>query len=153
MDVGPLRTTPAHGLVVIATAAAQLISSHAPLDLWPAADTGHARATLARAHPLLDAGQLRVDRLGRALVQASVEGRRWWRAAGPVRAAAAAFADAARTARRWGRPPLLDIDTGIGGRLAIDGMPGVFRVDLAKGLRDGATAVSLGYEAWDLVLE
>jgi len=153
VDAGPRRTTPAHGLVLVATGAAQLATRRTPPDLWPAADTGHARAPLARAHPLLDAGQLRVERLGRALVQASLEGRRWWRVGGPVRAAVATFTDVARTTRRWDGSPLVDIDAGVGGRLEIDGMPGVFRVDLAKGLRDGATAVSVGYEPWTLVLE
>jgi hypothetical protein len=35
---------------------------------------------------------------------------------------------------------------GVGARFAVIGMPGIFRVDLAKGLRDGATALSFVYE-------
>ncbi|MGH9346259.1 MAG: C39 family peptidase, partial [Vicinamibacterales bacterium] len=45
----------------------------APLDVWPSGDTGHARRTLLRAHPVLDDGRLRVERLGRHLLQGTVE--------------------------------------------------------------------------------
>ena len=145
VDTGPGQTR-ADGFVVVASAAAQLASARTPLDLWPAGDTGHARMTLLRAHPLLDEGRLRVDRLGRALLHASVEARRWWRVSGPVRAAAAAFSEAGRTDRRWNAPALMDVDAGVGTRLALDGMPGLVRIDLARGLRDGATAVSVSYE-------
>jgi hypothetical protein len=154
VDAGPRRAASASGsLVVVATATVQVATALTPVDLWPAGDTGHARPTMTRAHPLLDAGRLRVDRLGRMLLQASVEGRRWWRVSGPMRAAAAVFTDIGRTARRSSGPALFDVDAGIGARLALDGMPGLLRVDLARGLRDGATAVSVGYDLWDLVLE
>jgi hypothetical protein len=153
IDAGLHRTTPAHGVVAIATAGVHFASARAPLDVWPAGDTGHARATLTRAHPLLDDGRLRTERLGRILLNTSIEGRRWWNAVGPVRAAAAAFTDLHRTARRWNGAPLFDVDAGIGVRFDVAGMPGVVRVDVAKGLRDGAQAISVGYEAWDLVVE
>jgi hypothetical protein len=147
VDTGVGRTSSGfRGLALLATLHAQLATEAAPLDLWWAGDTGHARTTLLRAHPLLDDGRLRVDRLGRALVHASVEGRRWWRVSGPLRAAVATFSDVGRTARRWVGPALVDVDAGVGGRLAIDGLPGVFRVDIARGLREGATALSVGYE-------
>jgi predicted double-glycine peptidase len=153
IDAGLRRTTPVHGVVTIATAGVHFATARAPLDVWPAGDTGHARATLTRAHPLLDDGRLRIERLGRALLQASIEGRRWWNAVGPVRAAAAAFTDVHRTARRWNGAPLFDVDAGIGVRFDVAGTPGVVRVDVAKGLRDGATAISVGYEPWDVVVE
>jgi hypothetical protein len=153
IDAGLRRTTPVHGVVALATAGVQFATARAPLDVWPAGDTGHARATLTRAHPLLDDGQLRIERLGRALLHASIEGRRWWNAVGPLRAAAAAFTDLHRTARRWNGAPLFDVDAGIGVRFDVAGMPGVVRVDVAKGLRDGATAISVVYEPWDLVVE
>ncbi|MBI2185509.1 MAG: hypothetical protein HYU37_00125 [Acidobacteria bacterium] len=153
VDGGRVRTLHPRAFVVIGTVTAQFVTVRTPLDLWPAGDTGHARPTLARAHPLLDDGALVVDRLGRTLLHATAEGRRWWRVRGPIRAAVAAFADAARTGRRWTGAALTDLDAGIGARLALDGMPGLFRIDLAKGLRDGATVISVGYEPWDLVLE
>lgn len=147
IDGGPRRTTPAHGVVAMVTVGVHAASERAPLDLWPGGDTGHARATLTRAHPLLDEGRLRTERLGTSLMHASIEGRRWWKPVGPVRAAAAAFTDFARNG------PLLDVDAGVGARFAIASMPGVVRIDVAKGLRDGAKAISVGYEPWDLMVE
>lgn len=134
------------GLVWLAGATLERASETTPLDLWSAGDTGHARDTLLRAHPVLDDGRLRVDRLGRSLVHASLEGQRWWRAAGPVRVAAAAFADLARTSRLSSGRARADADVGIGARVAVAGMPGTFRVDVAQGLRDGATALSVIFQ-------
>ena len=116
------------------------------MNLWPAGDTGHARAALLRAHPVLDEGRLRVERLGRVFVHGSLEAQRWWRVAGPLRIAAAAFTDLGRTARRTDSTARGDVDVGLGARVAVAGIPGVFRADLGKGLRDGATAISLVYE-------
>ena len=124
----------------------QIASDRTPLDLWWAGDTGHARSTLMRAHPVLDRGRLRVDRLGRTLIHGSLEAQRWWPVAGPVRAAAAAFGDVGRTGGLHDGTAFGDADVGIGARLALAGIPGVFRVDLAKGLRDGATALSVAYD-------
>ncbi|TPW04803.1 MAG: hypothetical protein FD129_2845, partial [bacterium] len=42
----------------LAGAGIRRASSHAPLDIWPGAGTGHARIPLLRAHPLLDEGIL-----------------------------------------------------------------------------------------------
>jgi hypothetical protein len=39
-----------------------------------------------------------------------------------------------------------DIDVGGGLRLGLPGLEGVFRLDVGKGLRDGATALSFVYE-------
>ena len=39
-----------------------------------------------------------------------------------------------------------DVDAGLGARLAVPGLPGAFRFDVARGLRDGATALSFAYE-------
>jgi hypothetical protein len=35
---------------------------------------------------------------------------------------------------------------GLGARIAVAGIPGVFRADLGKGLSDGAIAICLVYE-------
>lgn len=139
-------STELRGTVVRGSAHLQHATVRTPLDLWWAGDTGHARSTLMRAHPLLDGSRLRVDRLGRLLVHGSLEAQRWWSAAGPIRAAVALFGDAGRTGRRFTDPARTDLDVGLGARLAVTGVSGVFRVDLAQGLRDGATAVSVAYE-------
>ena len=139
-------STDLRGVVVVAAAAVQGASDRAPLDLWWAGDTGHVRAALLRAHPALDEGRLRADRLGRTLAHGSLEAQRWWMIAGPVRAAAAAFGDMARTGHRVDGGGLGDVDVGFGARLAVTGMPGIFRIDVGRGLRDGATAVSFVYE-------
>jgi hypothetical protein len=60
--------------------------------------------------------------------------------------ASAAFIDVGRTGRRLRASSLRDADLGIGARLGVAATPGLFRIDLAKGLRDGATAISFVYE-------
>jgi hypothetical protein len=139
-------STSMQGLVLLASAGFDAASSSTPLNLWAAGDTGHVRGALLRAHPVLDAGRLRVERLGRLLVHGSVEAQRWWRVAGPARVAAAAFSDIGRTARRFDGRALNDIDAGVGARIAVAGIPGMFRADLGRGLRDGSTEISFVYE-------
>jgi hypothetical protein len=139
-------STELRGLVWLATGAVEMASTRTPMDLWPAGDTGAARSTLLRAHPLLAGeGRMRVSRIGRAIENASVEVQRWWRIAGPIRGAAAAFVDAARTSRRPTDPPRRDVDAGLGVRFTGAGIPGTLRIDFAKGINDGANALSLVY--------
>lgn len=139
-------STARQGVVLLGTADLQLATRLTPLDLWWAGDTGHARPALLRAHPALDGGRLRTARLGRTLGIVSVEAQRWWTVSGPLRAAAAMFGDVAHTAQRYEGRPLRDVDVGIGVRLAVAGVPGVFNANLAKGLADGATAFSVTYQ-------
>jgi hypothetical protein len=87
-----------------------------------------------------------VERLGRAFLHGSFEVQRWWRVAAPLRVAAAAFTDLGRTSRRAAGSGRGDVDAGFGARFAVAGIPGIFRADLGKGLRDGATAVTVVYE-------
>jgi hypothetical protein len=141
---GRSRTEP-RGVVLLGAAALQGVNAAAPLVLWPAGDTGHARPTLLRAHPVLDDGRLRVERLGRLLLQASAEAQRWWEAHPLLRAGGAVFVDAARTAARAGLPPRNDVDVGVGVRLAVAGISGFFTADVARGLHGRATALSLTY--------
>lgn len=122
------------------------VTAQAPADLWLGGDTGHARDVLLRAHPLLDDGRLRADRLGRVIWHASGEAQQWWPAPAGVRLGAAAFVDAARISRRLGGGVRADVDAGVGFRASLPAMPGVFRVDLGKGLRDGATALSFVFD-------
>jgi predicted double-glycine peptidase len=146
VNLSARSSTDLQGIVLMATAGAAAASKSTPMNLWWAGDTGHVRAALLRAHPVLDEGRLRVERLGRIFFHGSLEAQRWWRVTGPVRAAAAGFTDMGQTARRARGTGQGDVDVGVGARLAIAGIPGIFRADLAKGLRDGATAISLVYE-------
>jgi predicted double-glycine peptidase len=139
-------STERQGIVYIASGGFETASARTPMNLWPAGDTGHARAALLRAHPVLDEGRLRVERLGRVFLHGSLEAQRWWRVAGPLRIAAAAFTDLGQTTRRTDSTARGDVDVGLGARVAVTGIPGVFRADLGKGLRDGAFAIGLVYE-------
>jgi predicted double-glycine peptidase len=134
------------GMVWTAGGHAGAATVRAPLDIWSAGDTGHARRTLLRAHPVLDEGRLRVDRLGRGLIQGSAEFQYWHRAHTLLDAGAALFTDVARTANRYAGPSQTDVDVGAGVRFVALGMSGTFRVDVARGLRDGNTILSAVYQ-------
>jgi hypothetical protein len=140
-------STASIGSVVLARAGVQLASSESPRLLWPGADTGHARDVLLRAHPLLDDGIIRGGVVGRRLIFGGGEWRRWMRPSrSVVRIAPAAFVDVARARRGFpSTDERVHLDAGAGMRIALPGM-GALRLDLAHGLRDGATAFSLGFE-------
>jgi len=142
------RSTPARsGRVWLARAGVAGATSMTPADLWFGGDTGHVRDVLLRAHPLLDDAALRTQQLGRRIGHAAGEAQRWW--AGPfgARFAAALFVDSAGVFDRAAVGSRGDIDAGLGARAAVPGLPGVFRLDLARGLRDGATALSFVYSS------
>ena len=148
-DVQLLARTSARpeGVVLVIDGGVSAISAGAPPDLWFAADTGRARPLLLRAHPILTADeQFRSDRLARLLGHDTTEVQRWWHA-GPLRVGGAAFVDSARAAWRLTGRAITDVDTGVGFRVAFPGKPDAFRIDVARGLRDGATAVSAVYTA------
>ncbi|MEX1129893.1 MAG: C39 family peptidase [Vicinamibacterales bacterium] len=133
------------GAVFAAVAGVDVASTTAPLALWPGAGTGHARGPLLRAHPLLDDGRVTGDVFGRRLYHGSVEGRHWLKPVMRVlRIAPAVFVDAARAERRRHPGAAWHIDAGAGVRLAFPGSS-VLRIDVGKGLRDGATAFSVGW--------
>ncbi len=127
-----------------------LVSAAAPLDLWPGAGTGVARAPLLRAHPLLADGAVRAERLGQILMHATLEHRRPVVSRGLAQFDVAAFADVARLGFARGiAGPRTDVDLGVGVRVGIAGAPGGLRLDLARGLRDGGMAVSAAWlRAW-----
>jgi hypothetical protein len=132
------------GTVLEVVGSTDVASALAPLAVWPAGDTGHARSTRLRAHPVLEDGALRVERLGRRTHGVSAELQRW-RTAGPVAVAAAAFTDVLRTNGRVAGGGLTDADIGIGLRVALPAGAGLLRADMAHGLRDGVQAFSVGW--------
>ena len=134
------------GVVWSAGVGADVASDAAPLMLWSGAGTGQGRSALLRGHPLLDDGVIRQGVFGRRLLYGTAEWRRWGKPIAHVlRLAPAMFADVARAYRV---PSFADrrahVDVGVGLRVAIPGS-GVLRADVARGLRDGATAVSFGW--------
>jgi hypothetical protein len=134
------------GTVLLGALSMHGVTRRTPLDAWPAGDTGHARPTLLRAHPVLRDGRLDGDRLGRGLAAMTAEVQQWLPPRGVLRLAPAAFVDAARTGHRVTGPARSDVDVGVGLRVGFVGVPGILRVDAAKGLRDGATALTVTYD-------
>ena len=139
-------TVQREGLVWLARAEEAAVSSNAPLALWPGAGTGQGREGLLRAHPLIDDGIVRDAAFGRQVIGGGLETRRWTQPSRlPVRLGPALFVDVARAYR--GLDQTLEgwqTDIGAGLRFAIPGS-GVLRIDVAHGVRDGRTALSMGW--------
>jgi hypothetical protein len=148
MDVGATirSTTERRGQVFVGRAGLGLASVDTPADIWFAGDTGRSRGMPLRAHPLMSGGQIRVEQIGRQVIYSSGETQRWWAGKAGVRLGAAAFVDVAHTDRRAVARARNDVDVGLGARLAVPGVNGTIRIDVAKGLRDGATALSFVYD-------
>ncbi len=134
------------GAVLIGRAGVDATANGAPLALWPGASTGQGRDVLLRAHPLLDDGVVRDGVFGRRLAHAGGEWRQWRRfRRTPLRLAPAVFLDAARAGGvAQGFDRRFQMDAGAGVRIAVPAA-GVLRVDVARGLRDGAMALSAGW--------
>jgi hypothetical protein len=134
------------GVVWLGRLGGDVVGATAPSVLWPGAGTGHGRRELLRAHPLLHDGVVRAGVFGRGLVHASGEWRRWTRPLlRVIRVAPATFIDIARA---YHVPAFADrrahVDVGAGLRIAVPGA-GVLRADVARGLRDGDTALSFAW--------
>jgi hypothetical protein len=140
-------TTALTGVVWRAEAGHRAATADSPASVWPGADSGTVRDVLLRAHPLLDAGVIRGGVFGRRLTFGSLEVQRWFTSrTRPIRIAPAAFVDLARAWRGLSSSTdRLQVDAGAGIRLSLPGA-GVLRLDLAHGLRDGRTRVSLGWQ-------
>jgi hypothetical protein len=123
-------------------------SARAPLDVWPGAGAGHARDVLARAHPLLAGGVVHGGIFGRTLAHGGAELQAAAFAPGPARVGVALFGDVARAwhALAAGSGARTQIDVGIGLRLRVAGHAPTLRIDVARGLRDGQSAVSAGWQ-------
>jgi outer membrane translocation and assembly module TamA len=84
---------------------------------------------------------------GRSLTYGSTEIQRWFDKPWLARVGIAGFVDVARAARREaGDMSPLHVDVGTGVRLRIPGMPGALRIDGAHGVRDGAHALTFGWQ-------
>ena len=137
-------STARRGWVVTGQAGAGVLGDAAPPDIWFGGDTSSSRPRL-RAHRLVDDGYMTTTRIGRSIVHASVEGQRWW-ATSRGNIGAALFLDLVSVDRRVVPGRLRDADIGIGLRAGVPGSSGNIRVDLGRGLRDGAMRVSVGFE-------
>jgi hypothetical protein len=142
-------STDTRGWVYLGTIGTQRVSEAAPLGLWPGAGDGHARAALLRAHPMLNDGIVSLagsSAFGRALAHGGVEAQRWFERPSVVRVGVGGFVDVARASRR-AAPGVesAQVDVGAGVRVKVPGSARVLRVDFARGLRDGATALTVGW--------
>ncbi len=123
-----------------AAAVLAAVTPDAPLDLWSGGDTGVVRSTLLRAHPLLDDGAIRASELRRVLPNASLEYQRRVASHPVLQVGWAAFVDATNH----------HVDSGLGLRFKLRGSPNLLRIDLARGVRDGATALSVSLQSvWE----
>jgi peptidase C39-like protein len=139
-----------------ATAGVQRVSDSAPIAVWPGAGDGHARPALLRAHPLLNDGIVDArgqSAFGRSLISSSVEGQRWFARPSLLHVGMAMFVDAAQAWRRdfglaaenTNAGSTIRVDAGVGLRVRLPGSERMFRVDVARGLADRATAVTIGW--------
>ena len=135
------------GWVLAGKAGAQWVSDLAPMGLWPGAGTGHAREPLLRAHPLLEDGIIDVtgaSAFGRTLAFGGLEVQRWLERPALAHVAAAGFVDVARASRQAGAATPGQVDLGLGMRVRMPGSAGLLRIDVARGMRDGARALTVG---------
>ena len=123
------------------------VTAASPASIWPGADAGPARVVLLRAHPLLNDGVIRGGVFGKRLAFGALEVQQWLKPGKwPVRVAPAVFLDIARASRGLvSSTDRAQVDAGAGIRFSLPGM-GVLRVDLARGLRDGRSGVSIGWQ-------
>ena len=126
-------------------------SPEAPLALWQGAGTGQGRSGLLRAHPLLSDNVLTGPVFGREVARGSLEYARPVKHTLAADLAIAGFVDAARAWHRrndLAASPLY-VDAGVGVRVRAPGHSGAIRLDVARGLRGGGTALSASWGgAW-----
>jgi hypothetical protein len=133
--------------VVRGTVGGERVSDAAPIGLWPGAGAGHAREPLLRAHPLLEDGVIDATSssvFGRTLAFGGLEVQRWLDRPALARVAIAGFTDIARATRQAGVPTPGQVDLGLGVRVRMPGSAGLLRIDVARGMRDGARALTVG---------
>ncbi len=129
-----------------------LVSQRTPLGLWPVASGDLDWAIPLRAHPRTSGGMLPGATAGRSMIHGGLSGDHPVRRAGPFTLAVGLFLDGAEIfspADGSGRDRFY-LDAGGGIRIGIlDGHLGVVRVDLATGLTDRRTAITVGlHQSW-----
>jgi hypothetical protein len=122
-------------------------TARAPLALWPGASTGKGRNAILRAHKLLEEDIVTGEVFGRRLLYSTVEYERPLYVHDMGAVGWAVFVDGARA---WDRifdngPSPFHVDVGFGIRLRTPGFGGAIRMDYAKSLRDGRSAVSTAW--------
>jgi hypothetical protein len=134
------------GDVWLARTGISAAGADAPLALWPAAGTGQRADVMLRAHPVVRSGRVDDAVFGRRLVHAGGEWRRWLQPIKRVlRIAPAAFVDIGRATRAGAfSDTRTHVDVGMGLRFVLPGS-GVLGLDIGRGLRDGETALSIGW--------
>jgi hypothetical protein len=140
-------STEPSGWVVTGNAGFQWAGDAAPLGLWPGAGAGHAREPLLRAHPLLEDGIIDVTGssvFGRTLAFGGAEVQRWLARPALAHVAVGGFVDVARATRQAGIETPDQCDLGLGMRVRMPGSAGLLRIDVARGMRDGARALTVG---------
>lgn len=141
---GAARTDPDAAWRLEARAGLDAASARAPRTEWPGAGTGRARPALLRAHPLLEEGVIAGPAFGRVLAHAGLALDRSLPGVGPLSPGVGAFLDVARPWETGGiGEPRLQADVGIGLELGVPAVEGGLRLDYARGLRDGADALTL----------
>jgi hypothetical protein len=124
-------------------------SAQAPRALWMGAGTGQGRPLLLRAHPLLDQDIVASPMFGRRVAFDTIEYQHPLKRTLAGTIGMAAFVDAARASGGVDEagPSAWNVDAGIGLRLRLLQGGGVARFDVARGLRDGRMALSVGWSS------
>lgn len=137
------------GFVLLGRAGATTTTEDAPLALWGGAGEGRGRGPLLRAHRLLRGGRINGTVFGRQVAHLTLETQRWFSKPSLIRLGAAVFADTAvagaRPAFAQGHPFQMDVGAGL--RIRVPGRGGAFRIDVARGLRDGAHTLVATWQA------
>jgi hypothetical protein len=136
------------GFVTLGRARVDAASEGAPLALWPGAGDGRARAGLLRAHPLLRDNVIAGPVFGRRVYSMNFEAQRWLTRPTLIRLGMAAFTDVAGASRRLASADgqSSHVDGGIGVRVRLPGRDGTLRIDYGRGFRDGADALTIGWQ-------
>jgi len=141
-------STGATGTIYMGGIGFEAVTTAAPLALWSGAGDGRARAPLLRAHPLLDGGVISGPVFGRRLTYANGEVQRWSEISHTIRVGVAGFVDVAGASRRIADAAgdRLQVDVGGGLRVKVPGQEGALRIDVGRGIRDGAHALTFGWQ-------
>jgi hypothetical protein len=124
------------------------VSVGTPLDIWLAADTGHAGSALLRAHPLLHDGAIREADLSPILSYGTLEFQRPLTVTPWASLGWAVFTDVVkRGASTDGSRHATMVDAGIGLRIGLPATRQGLRIDVARSLRGrGGMALSAGWQ-------